>query len=150
MKVKLSTIKLSLVLGLILVTVFSLVSVYAFQNPAHEIEPNHVDIDPAMILDDNSDPHLAALRKAIWHVVRSHEELMDVQFPISWKHQVLTPEGFYGFFETQYTCEGWSVTVGNPVVPDPTYTVEIEHTGEVSFQWKGTVDQDGNVVEIQP
>ena len=141
-------IKLSLVLALILVTAYTFAAINAFHNRAHEIEPNNVDIDPAINLDDNSDPHLAALRKAIWHVVRSHEELRDIQIPESWEYQVLTPDGFCGFFETQYTGEGWNVTIGNPVVPDPTYTVEIDCTvGEV-FYWKGTVDHDGNVEEI--
>ncbi len=148
MKVKLSTIKSSLVLGLIFVTVFSLASIYAFQNRAHEIEPNNVDIDPALNLDDNSDPHLAALRKAHWHAIRNHEELNDIRLPKSWEYQVLTPEGFCGFLETQYTSEGWNVTIGNPVIPDPTYTVEIDCTVGEGFYWKGTVDHDGNVEEI--
>jgi hypothetical protein len=35
------------------------------------------------------------------------------------------------------------------VVWKPVYTVEINYGGEDGFHWKGTVDQDENVIEIE-
>jgi hypothetical protein len=59
----------------------------------------------------------------------------------------MTPEGLVGSNNWRYTSGGWTVTTTNMVVRVPTYTVEIENAGDIGFQWKGTVDQDGNVVE---
>jgi hypothetical protein len=39
--------------------------------------------------------------------------------------------------------------VSSAVVRVPVYSVEIEFAGENAFCWKGTVDQDGNVVVIE-
>ena len=84
---------------------------------------------------------------AIDYILQSHEGLGDLQVPSSWETRDLTP-GLVGVSNLQYIGDGWTVNVTSPVVAEPTYTVEIEHTGEVCFHWKGTVDQDGNVVEM--
>lgn len=122
--------KLSLVLGLMIALAFPVASIFAWQSGGVDIEPT---------------PSEFARDKAIDYVLQNHEELKDVQIPSSWETRMLTPEGFCGFLEIQYTGDGWSVSVSNPVVQDPTYTVEIEYTGNVNFHWKGTVDQDGNI-----
>ena len=85
---------------------------------------------------------------AVDYVLKNHEELKGLQIPSSWETLNLTPWGWYGSSIIQYASDGWTVKVTYPVVPNPICTVEIEYTGEVSFHWKGTVDQDGNVVEM--
>jgi len=130
--------KLSLVLVLIAV-VLPIASILALQSErTDKITPK-----PPEFAQD-------ALDTAINYVFLNHEELRGLQTPSSWETRNLTPEGFCGSSTLQFTGDGWTVNITYPVVLEPTYTVEIEYTGEVSFQWKGTVDQDGNVVEIQP
>jgi len=66
---------------------------------------------------------------------------------LHWHVENLTPEGWVGSNTVRFTKGEWIVKVSNMVVREPVYSVEIGHTGDVGFQWKGTVDQDGNVVE---
>ena len=73
--------------------------------------------------------------------------LKGVSAPSSWKEKDLTPKGLVGWSELQFTGDGWTVNVSWAVVRSPTYTVEIELTGEGGFRWEGTVDQDGTVAE---
>ena len=84
---------------------------------------------------------------AIAYLIGNKAALKDLRAPSSWTVKELTPPDLVGYFSQQFTDEGWTVNVSNPVVWKPTYRVEIEYTGEVSFYWKGIVDQDRNVVE---
>jgi hypothetical protein len=86
---------------------------------------------------------------AIAYLIENKETLKDLKAPSSWTVRELTPPELVGYFSQQFTREGWTVNVSNPVVWKPTYKVEIEYTGEVSIQWKGTVDQSGNVEELE-
>jgi len=83
---------------------------------------------------------------AIEYIVQTHEELGALPVPSSWETQNLTP-GLFGASNLQYTADGWNITVSYPVVLEPTYTVDVDYTGEFSFQWTGTVSQDWNVTE---
>lgn len=129
--------KLSLVL--VLIVVLPIASILALQG---ERTDKIVSKPPEFAQD--------AVDTVINYVLLNHEELRGLQTPSSWETRNLTPEGFCGSSTLQFTGEGWTVNISYPVVLEPTYTVEIDYTGEASFQWKGTVDQDGNVVEIQP
>jgi hypothetical protein len=84
---------------------------------------------------------------AIDHILKNHDLLKGLLAPSSWVARNLTPEGLVGCNKMRYTSGDWTVTITNMVVRVPTYTVEIEHAGNKGFQWKGIVDQDGNVVE---
>ncbi len=86
---------------------------------------------------------------AIDHAFRSHPELSGVPAATSWETIDLTPQGLVGASKWQYTSEGWTVTVSYPVVQHPIYTVEIWYRGEVNFSWSGSVDQAGDVVELE-
>ena len=86
---------------------------------------------------------------AVAYLIENKEALKDLQAPSSWTVEVLTPPGLVGYFTQQFTDDGWTVNVSNPVVWKPTYEVEIEYKGEISFHWKGTVDQGGNVEESE-
>ncbi len=86
---------------------------------------------------------------ALRYLLESHAELAGLGDPSKirtpWHEETLTPEGWVGANTVQYKKGEWTVTVSNPVVLDPVYSVEIEFTGSPDFAWKGTVDQDGNV-----
>jgi len=86
---------------------------------------------------------------AIEYVLENYPELGAIPIPEVWIFFDLTPEGLVGAFTLKFTGDGWIVNVSNPVVWKPTYEVEIEYTGEISFHWKGTVDQGGNVEESE-
>jgi hypothetical protein len=83
---------------------------------------------------------------AIDYILQTREEVGTLHVPSSWEMQNLTP-GLLGASNLQYTGDRWTVTVSYPVVLEPKYTVEVEYTGEYSFQWAGTVSQDRNVAE---
>ncbi len=126
-------VKLSMVLALIVAAAFPAASIYAWQTNNR---------------DSASEPPEYARDTAIDYVLSFHDELEGLKAPSSWRERNLTPEGLVGSNTVQYTSGGWKVTANNAVVRAPTYNVEIEYAGSVSFQWKGTVDQDGNVVEM--
>ncbi|GAI73884.1 unnamed protein product [marine sediment metagenome] len=90
---------------------------------------------------------------ALQYILANHPELSGLGNPSKirtpWFEGTLTPEGWVGSNTVQYTKGEWTVTVSNAVIRDPVYSVEVEFTGDNAFQWKGTVDQDGNVVEIE-
>lgn len=98
-------------------------------------------IEPEILLPED------ARDLAVAYLIENKEALKGLQTPSSWKVKELTPPGLVGYFSQQFTGEDWTVNVSNPVVWKPTYTVEIEYMGEVSFTWKGTVDQSGSVDE---
>jgi len=120
---------LSLVLGLMVALAFPTAAIFAWQNGRGDVAP--------------SPPELAR-DAAIDYALRNYQELKGVLAPSSWETRDLTP-GLCGASNLQYTGDGWTVNVSYPVVLHPEYIVEIEFAGEVSFHWKGTVDQDGNV-----
>jgi len=85
---------------------------------------------------------------AIDYILQKHEELSGILVPTSWETRNLTPQGLVGSSKLQYTGDGWTVNVTYPVVLKPVYTFEMEYRGEVNFQWRGTVDQDAKVEEL--
>ena len=86
---------------------------------------------------------------AIDYILLYHRELRGLGTPSIWQERNLTPEGLVGSNVVEFTGVGWTVKVSNAVVLEPVYTVEIEFVGDVDFQWRGTVDQDGNVIELE-
>jgi len=90
---------------------------------------------------------------ALRYLLENNAELAGLGNPsmirTPWHEESLTPEGWVGANTVQYTKGEWTVTVFNPVVLEPVYSVEIEFTGSPNIVWKGTVDQDGNVSTIE-
>ncbi|UCD45630.1 MAG: hypothetical protein JSV27_03855 [Candidatus Bathyarchaeota archaeon] len=52
-----------------------------------------------------------------------------------------------GYYSQKFKGDGWSVIVSNAVVWKPVYEMEVEYSGEVSFNWAGTVDQHSVITE---
>jgi hypothetical protein len=95
---------------------------------------------------DKPEPPEIARDSAINYIIETHQELVTVQPPTEWDMENLTP-GILGASNLQFTSGGWIVKVSYAVVLEPAYSVEVAHTGEVSFQWSGTVSQNGTVIE---
>ena len=125
-------VKLSMVLALIVAGIFPVASLYAW----HAGRTDSVPEGPEF-----------ARGAAIDYVLDEYGELKVLKAPTYWKERNLTPEGLVGSNTVQFTSGGWTVTTRNAVVLRPTYSVEIEYTGEIGFSWSGTVDQNGNVIE---
>jgi hypothetical protein len=90
-----------------------------------------------------------AIDVALDYILNSHEGLSRLPIPSSWLQKGLVYEDLVGYYVVQYTSGKWIAEVGNAVVQEPVYDVEVEFTGELSFFWKGTVDQSGNVAETE-
>jgi len=103
------------------------------------VEETSMSIKPEILLPED------ARDLAVAYLIETKEELKDLKAPSSWTVKELTPPDLLGYSSKQFTSDGWTVNVSNPVVWKPTYEVEIEYTDEVSFHWKGTVDQDGAI-----
>ena len=89
----------------------------------------------------------SAFEAAIRFIFVTHEGLEEVPISSSWETEDLTPEGLMGAAKLRFTGVGWTVNVSWAVVLSPTYTIEAVYTGEPSFNWSGTVDQAGAVME---
>lgn len=127
--------KLTIVFAVIVVAALSTATVLGLQNGT---APENQEAVP--------EPPEFARDTAITYILQAHEELGALQVPASWEMENLTP-GLLGASNLQYTADGWTVTVSYPVVLEPTYTVDVEYTGEVCFQWTGTVSQAWVVAE---
>ncbi len=122
------------VVVLVLAIAFPAVSIYALQNRDPNVEPS----GPEYGRDE-----------AITYILQHYEEFRELGIPASWKKTDVTPDGWVGSNEIHYMGGGWFVRVSNAVVLKPDYTVSLEYNGDVIFHWEGTVDQDGNVVEVE-
>jgi hypothetical protein len=127
--------KMGFVSLIIVVTCFLTATALGMQNGT---VPEHPQEKP--------EPPEIARDEAINYILETHEELVTVQPPTEWEMENLTP-GLLGASNLQFTSDGWTVKVSYAVVLEPTYSVEVEHRGEVSFQWTGTVSQNGTVAE---
>ena len=126
--------KMSLVIGLMTALVLtSLYSVAVLSREAPRVVETQED----------------AIDVALDYILNSYEGLSGLQIPSSWVQQGLVYEDIVGYYVVQYTSGKWTAEVGNAVVQEPVYDVEVEFTGELSFVWKGTVDRSGNVVETK-
>jgi hypothetical protein len=129
--------KITVVLIIVVVAAFLTATALGLQNGAAPENQESATEHPEFARDT-----------AINYILKAHEELGALSVPDSWEMENLTLI-ILGASNLQYTNDGWTVNVSYPVVLEPTYTVDIEYTIEVSFQWAGTVSQNGNVVEIE-
>lgn len=124
--------KLSMVLALVIVGILPAASLYAWQRSSN------LSGGPEFARD-----------AAIDFVNENHPELsLSLHIPTSWETNDMNPEKIPGISRLQYVSPGWSVNVTNPVVLNPTYTIMFDCTVEGGFSWEGTVDPDGNVIEL--
>ena len=127
--------KITVALILIIVAALLTATVLGLQNGAPESQ------------DAVSEPPEFARDTALCYILQSHEEelgLLDV--PSSWTMKNLTP-GLLGASNLQYTSGSWNVTVSYLVVLEPSYTIDIDYNGEISFQWVGSVSHNWAVAE---
>lgn len=86
---------------------------------------------------------------AIDYILIHHGELGELATPPYWYLKNVTPEGLVGLNQAHFKGGNWFVRVSNPVVLKPVYTVSLEYNSDLCFHWEGTVDLDGNVVELE-
>lgn len=123
--------KLSMVLALVIVSIFPAASLYAWHRSSNS------SVGPECARD-----------AAIEFIIENHPELRSLRIPTSWETKDMNPERIPGISKLRYVSPGWSVNVTNPVVLRPKYTIMIDCTVEEGFYWEGTVDQEGNVNEL--
>jgi hypothetical protein len=83
-----------------------------------------------------------ARNAAITHIQTSHTETAPLMTSLTWTGGRATPEGLVGAETYVYTTTtGWNVTVQNPVIPNPIYTVTATYTsGTTAVNWQGTYE----------
>ncbi|PVX26301.1 MAG: hypothetical protein CW716_06300 [Candidatus Bathyarchaeum sp.] len=127
--------KMGFVSLIIVVTCFLTATALGMQNGTVPEQPQEKPEPPELARD-----------AALDYILQTHAELVTVQLPTDWEMENLTP-GILGASHLQFTSGGWTVTVSYAVVLEPTYSVEVNHTCEINFQWSGTVSQNGAAVE---
>lgn len=86
----------------------------------------------------------------IMFIAINHTETQSLTTGIKWGGGRATPESLLGYETYIYTGNGWNVTIGYPVVPNPTYEVSAIYTPpgseQVTVNWQGTL-QNETVIE---
>jgi len=123
--------KISWIIVILVIVGFSTASVLGYQNASASAN---------MLQSPESARDLA-----VNYILQNHKEL-SLTAPEAWDCQNLTPE-LLGGSTLEYTAGGWKVTVSYLVVLEPTYAVNMTYSGEVGFQWVGTVTSNGTVTE---
>ena len=89
-----------------------------------------------------------AVTRVVDFIAQRHEP-NEVACFLRWSVEDLTPKGMLGSSTQRFTGDGWTITVSWQVVQFPVYSVEAQYDGATAFQWEGTVDHDGDVVEVE-
>ncbi|NLB75767.1 MAG: hypothetical protein GX799_04780 [Crenarchaeota archaeon] len=76
-----------------------------------------------------------------------HAELAQYMDDLSWTGGAVEMNGIVGYEEYNYQSNGWNVTIGNPVVPNPPYTIEVVYTPSTMLTWEGTLE-NGVITEV--
>jgi hypothetical protein len=104
------------------------------------VEEDHMRIGSVILSQEDARDIIVS------YLVETH---VGVDPPSEWTVEDLTPGGLVGYFTQEFRGGGWTINVGNPVVWKPVFDVEVEYSGDISFTWKGTVDQTGSVEATQ-
>lgn len=136
--------KFGFALVLIVMIVLPLATIYAWQ-ASNDFTSFQASNNDPQVSDEGISPG-SVVDVAVEYVLDKHPQLR-LEAPEEWTTENLTPQGLVGYTTILYTGDGWAVRVGSAAVAEPLYEVEIEHTGEMRFVWKGTIDGDWNVVE---
>jgi len=137
--------KFGFALVLIALIVLPLTTIYAWQ-ASNDFTLFQASNNESQVSDDEGTSPGSVVDVAVEYVLDKYPQL-KLDAPEEWTMENLTPQGLVGYTTTLYTGGGWAVKVGSAAVAEPRYEIEIEHTGEIWFSWKGTIDQDWNVVE---
>jgi hypothetical protein len=85
---------------------------------------------------------------AITYIAENHADIESLTADLAWTG-ARQDTGLVGSDTYIYTAGNWNVTITNPVVPDPTYTVSAVYTdaaSQVIIEWQGTY-QNNEVAE---
>ncbi len=93
--------------------------------------------------NNNDQPQTPALSienirdQAMTYVAANHTQTLPMMTNIHWTGG-RDESGLLGAETYQYTGSYWDLKIQYPVVPNPTYTISIDYTGEGGFSWIGT------------
>lgn len=80
------------------------------------------------------------------------ENYSEVGLPddLDWTVERISPEGVVGASSFRYMASDWTVAISYPIVApaDLVFDVTVTHQA-TGFQWVGTVDNEGNVTELE-
>ena len=81
---------------------------------------------------------------AIMHIATNHTDIASLTTNLTWTGG-LQETGVVGSVTYIYTAGNWNVTITNPVVPDPLYTISAVYTDTtnlVTIEWTGTYQNE--------
>ena len=84
--------------------------------------------------------------QAMTYVAANHTQTLPKMSAFHWTGS-REESGMLGAETYIYTGNDWKVTIEYPVVPNPTYNLAIQYSGDGSFNWTGTYT-DGVIAEI--
>lgn len=82
------------------------------------------------------------------YIAANHADIASLTTDLTWTGG-RQETGLLGSETYIYTAGNWNVTITNPVVPDPIYTISAVYTdtaNQVTIKWKGTY-QSGTITE---
>ncbi|MCW4030377.1 MAG: hypothetical protein NWE92_12115 [Candidatus Bathyarchaeota archaeon] len=85
---------------------------------------------------------------AVTYIKNNHADAAQYLNNVSWEGGRATAEGLVGYETYVYTGGSWNVTIGYPVIPNPTYDINATYTaaGGPLIDWAGTYS-DGTITE---
>lgn len=81
-----------------------------------------------------------ARNSAMQYIAANHTDIASLTTNLTWAGG-RQDTGLVGAEKYVYTAGNWNVTITNPVIPDPTYTVNAVYTdtvNKVTIEWEGT------------
>jgi hypothetical protein len=101
---------------------------------------NQPSATPTPTPSPEENTRLEAADTALMFIQSNHTETASLPSSVTWTGGRQDQGGLVGSELYIYTGNGWNMTIRNPVIPDPTYTVNATYTanGAVTLDWSGT------------
>lgn len=109
-------------------------AVFAYSYLTTPTQENNQPQTPTLGLENIRD-------QAMTYVAANHTQTLPLMTAFHWTGSQ-NESGMLGAETYIYTDNDWKVTIEYPVVPNPTYNVDIQYTGDGGFSWIGTCIDD--------
>jgi hypothetical protein len=103
---------------------------------------NPPDTNPTPTPEPEADIQETVRDATMTYIAANHEDMASMTVDLTWAGG-LQETGLVGSTTYIYTAGNWNVTITNPVVMDPVYTISAVYTdtaNDVTIEWMGTYE----------